>query len=165
MVGKDDPRIEAMGAFDELNSTIGLAISFLEPSPLQEQLTKIQHTLFQLGADLVGSALKPDAIPRIQQRHIDEMEQEIDILHDKLGIPQAFILPGGTKASAFLHLCRAITRRAERSLVNVRNSGTIAINDEMLRYVNRLSDLFYMLARAANKEVPEQTPIYDYFKE
>ncbi len=163
MVGKDDIRIETLGVFDELNCVIGLAISFVREDNIKNHLVKIQHTLFQLGADLVGSTLRPDSIPRIQEQHILELEREIDILHDKLGTPKSFIIPGGTKESSFLHLCRAIARRAERCLVNVRNTGVIPINDEMLRYVNRLSDLFYMLARDANKEVPEQTPIYEYF--
>ncbi len=167
LVRKDDPRIETLGTFDELNSIIGLAISFSEDSHVTEKLTNIQHTLFQLGADLIGSALKPDSLPRIRQEHVDELEQEIDLLHDRLGIPTTFILPGGTKESSLLHLCRTITRRAERCLVNVKNSGVIPINPEMLCYVNRLSDYLYMLARDKNNEVKveEQQPIYNYFKE
>ena len=92
-----------------------------------------------------------------------ELENAIDILQEKLGIPQKFILPGGTIASSFLHLCRATTRRAERSLVTA--SKTIPINSTVLRYVNRLSDFLYILARDANKEldVKEQQPIYKYF--
>ena len=78
-------------------------------------------------------------------------------------MPTAFILPGGTKASAFLHLCRAITRRAERSLV--KTQSVIDLNPELLRYVNRLSDFMYVLARDANKEVKEQQPIYKYMEQ
>ncbi len=167
LISKDDPRIDALGAFDELNSVIGLTLSFVEDERMVAHLTKMQHDLFQLSADLVGSALRPESLPRITQEHIDHLEKEIDILEEKLGMPTSFILPGGTKASAFLHLCRVITRRAERTLVCVKNKNAIHINPEMLRFVNRLSDFLYVLARQANKEVnmSEQKPIYKYFKE
>lgn len=163
LVGKDDPRIEALGALDELNSVIGVTLCFIEDLKLRELLTKTQNDLFQVGADLVGSKLEEKTLPRIKEIHITELEQAIDILQDKLGIPQKFILPGGTIASSFIHLCRATTRRAERSLV--RASKTIEINSTVLRYVNRLSDFLFILARDANKEldVKEQQPIYKYF--
>lgn len=166
LIEKDDPRIDALGAFDELNSVIGLALSFIEDESLSGHLTKIQHDIFQLSADLVGSALRPESLPRITQQHINLLEEEIDKLEDKLGIPTSFILPGGTKSSAFLHVCRVITRRAERTLVSVKNKNTVHINPEMLKYVNRLSDFFFILARQANKEVniKEQKPIYNYFE-
>jgi len=163
MIGKDDPRIEALGALDELNSTIGVTLCSVEDTKLREMLRKIQNDLFQVGADLAGSALQNDSLPRITEQHIKEMEAEIDRLEEKAGLQTKFILPGGTSASAFLHLCRAVTRRAERTLVKA--AGTIHLNPEMLRYINRLSDLLYVLARQANKEleVHEQQPIYKYF--
>jgi cob(I)alamin adenosyltransferase len=163
LVSKDDPRIETFGALDELQSVLGVTISFLEDEKLKEILTRIQNDLFQVGADIVGSKLAEKSMPRIQTSHIDELEKDIDILQDKLGMPTAFILPGGTKASAFLHLCRAITRRAERSLV--KTQSVIDLNPELLRYVNRLSDFMYVLARDANKEVKEQQPIYKYMEQ
>jgi len=165
LVDKDDPRIEAFGALDELNSTIGVSLCFVEDGKLKDALVKIQNDLFQVGADLVGSKLKVEHMPRIKQEHIAEMEQHIDDLTEELGMPTKFILPGGTQASAFLHLCRAMTRRAERSLVGVQK--VLEINPEMLKYVNRLSDLLYVLARKANKEVDikEQQPIYKYFEQ
>lgn len=162
VVSKDDPRIETLGAIDELNSVIGISLCFIEDEKLRELLAKIQNDLFTLGADLAGNEVE---VPRVTEDHIQEVEMMIDELEDKLGMPKKFILPGGTVSSSFLHLCRTITRRAERSLVTAKNS--INLNPSVLKYVNRLSDLFYVLARDANKEldVKEQQPIYKYFKE
>lgn len=163
MIQKDDPRIEALGAVDELNSVIGVTLSMVADVELQNALTKIQHDLFQVGADLAGSALGKKTLPRITSAHIEEVEQAIDRIEERLGTPTKFILPGGTQASALLHLCRATTRRSERELVKAKN--VIDINPELMIYVNRLSDLFFMLARQANneKDVKEQQPIYKYF--
>lgn len=163
MIQKDDPRIQALGAVDELNSIIGVTLSMVTDKELQEVLTKIQHDLFQVGADLAGSALEKKALPRINENHVQEMELAIDKIEEKLGAPTKFILPGGTQTSAFLHLCRAITRRSERELVKAKN--VIDISPELMIYVNRLSDFFFMLARQANneKDVQEQQPIYKYF--
>lgn len=163
MVSKSDPRIEFLGALDELNSTIGVALCFIENQKLQELLLKIQNDLFQVGADVVGSKLSTQSMPRVKAEHVQEMEAIIDEIEEKLGMPKAFILPGGTKASAFLHLCRAITRRSERTIVSVKD--ILEINPEILKYINRLSDLLYVLARQANKEldIKEQQPIYKYF--
>ncbi|PIN73202.1 ATP:cob(I)alamin adenosyltransferase [Candidatus Woesearchaeota archaeon CG10_big_fil_rev_8_21_14_0_10_45_16] len=162
LVSKDDPRIEAFGALDELNSVLGLTISFTDDKVLISILTKIQNDLFQLGADLVGSKLSAHSMPRITKEHVEELERKIDELEEKLGMPDSFILPGGTKESAFLHLSRVITRRAERTLVKVQN--ILELNPEMLKYINRLSDFMYVLARQSNKEldVKEQQPIYKY---
>ena len=95
--------------------------------------------------------------------HITELELAIDELEGKLGMPNKFILPGGTVSSSFLHLARTVTRRAERSLVKVKN--TIKLNPDLIKYINRLSDFLYVLARQENKEVEvkEQQPIYKYF--
>ena len=163
MIQKDDPRIEAVGALDEVNSVIGVTLCFIENEELRRVLQKVQNDLFQVGADLAGSALEADALPRIRESHVIELEKAIDNIHEKVGGQQAFILPGGTSASSFLHLCRCITRRAERSLIVA--SKVISLNPEMLRYVNRLSDYLFMLAREANNEVDvkEQQPIYKYF--
>ncbi len=163
LVPKDDPRIEAFGSLDELNCVIGVTLCFIEDEELRTILTKIQHDLFQVGADLGGSKLELANMPRVRLEHITELERKIDELEERLGMPKAFILPGGTQASAFLHLCRAITRKAERTLVGVKR--VLDINPEIIRYINRLSDFLYVLARQANKEVAvkEQQPIYKYF--
>ncbi len=165
MIQKDDPRIEALGAVDELNSVIGVTLSMINGKELREVLTKIQHNLFQVGADLAGSALEKKSLPRITPVHIQEIEQAIDKIEEQLGMPAQFILPGGTQTSSFLHLCRTITRRSERELV--RAKSVIEISPDLMIYVNRLSDFFFMLARQANNEVnvKEQQPIYKYFEE
>jgi len=165
MIQKDDPRIEALGAIDELNSVIGVTLAMASDKDLIEVLTKIQHDLFQVGADIAGSALEKNALPRITPLHIQEVEQAIDRIEEKLGMNTKFILPGGTQTSALLHLCRAVTRRSERELVKARS--IIEINPDLMVYVNRLSDFFFMLARLANNEVnvKEQQPIYKYFEE
>lgn len=164
LIEKDDARIEAFGALDELNSVIGITLCFIEDERLRGTLEKIQHDLFQVGADLAGSAMKDNPHPKINSRHVDELEQEIDLIHEKLGMPTSFIIPGGTVSSSHLHLCRAITRRAERSLVKV--NKLLSLNPELLRFVNRLSDFLFVLARDANNEmaVKEQQPIYKYFE-
>ena len=165
MIQKDDPRIEALGAVDELNSVIGVTLSMVSDKDLQDVLTKIQHDLFQVGADLAGSALEKKALPRITQVHIQEVEKAIDRIEERLGVPTKFILPGGTQSSALLHLYRATTRRAERELVKAK--GVIEISPDLMIYVNRLSDFFFMLARQANNEmdVKDQQVIYKYFEE
>lgn len=163
MVSKDDARIEAVGALDELNSVIGVSLNFISDPDVQQLLKKIQNDLFQVGADL-ASSLQQNNVPRITERHVLEMEKNIDALEEMLGMPEKFILPGGTMASSFLHLCRTVARRAERSLVKA--SLQINLNPEMLRYINRLSDFLYVLARKENKEldVKEQHPLYNYFE-
>ncbi len=161
-IDKSDPRIEAFGALDELNAVIGVTICHITDEKIKQSLTKIQHDLFQVGADLGGSALSNDQAPRVRESHIDELESHIDDVMERLGMPEAFIIPGGTHASAYLHLCRSVTRRAERTLVGVQK--VININPEIIRYVNRLSDLLFVLARQENKESKEQQPIYKYFE-
>lgn len=164
LIDKCDPRIEAFGALDELNSIIGVTLCFINDEKLCSILVEIQNDLFQVGADLAGSQLSNNYLPKISPEYIEKMEHHIDELEEKLGIPKKFILPGGTNASAFLHLCRAITRRAERTLVSVKN--IVSLNPEVIRYINRLSDYLYILARQANKEqeINEQQPIYKYFE-
>lgn len=167
IVKKNDPRVEALGVLDELNSVIGVTLCFIEDSQLRENLTKIQNDLFTLGADLAGSGIKADNLPRVSEGHVVEIEQIIDTLQDKLGMPEKFILPGGTISSSFLHLCRATTRRAERALVNISETENFQANPHLLCYINRLGDFFYILARHANKEleVKEQHPLYKFFPE
>lgn len=168
MVQKNDPRIEAIGSIDELNSVIGVTLCFIEDPKLREELIKVQHHLFTLGADLAGSKLEGSNLPRIREEEVKELEQVIDNLQEKLGMPKKFILPGGTVSSSFLHLCRTITRRAERCLVSVNSRHAMSgvnLNSTILKYINRLGDLLYVLARQANKEmdIKEQQPIYKYF--
>ena len=163
-VEKNDPRIEALGALDELNSIIGVTLCFIQDEKLKNTLSKIQNDLFTLGADVAGSAVAREKLPRITPEHVQEMEQMIDELEEKLGMPKKFILPGGTQASSFLHLCRAVVRRTERSLVATKH--LLNYHEQILCYINRLGDFFYVLARQANKEqeIKEQQPMYKYLE-
>src|SRR3989338_7954565 len=163
IVKKNDARIEALGVLDELNSVLGVTLCFIEDEKLRMQIIKIQNDLFTVGADLAGSGLQADNLPRITDGHVKEVELSIDELEEKLGMPKKFILPGGTVSSSFLHLCRATVRRAERALVNSVENGC-NLNPVLLCYLNRLGDFFYVLARQANKEldIREQQPIYKY---
>lgn len=163
MIHKDDPRIEALGALDELNSVLGIAISSITEEKLVQILNKIQNDLFQAGADLSGYSFQGYEA-KVTEDHVKEIEQLIDQLQHKLGFPEKFILPGGTISSSYLHFCRVITRRAERSLVKL--NRILKLNPILLCYINRLSDLLYVLAREANKElnVKEQQPIYKYIQ-
>jgi len=144
-ISKDSIRVDAMGDVDELNSVIGLILTESIPGNLEAMLTKIQHDLFNLGGEI--------CIPGyviLQQARVDDLEQVIDTLNDELKPLKEFILPGGTKAAAFCHLARTVCRRAERKLIQLhRNEKVTEIS---LQYLNRLSDLLFVLCRVFNKE-------------
>jgi cob(I)alamin adenosyltransferase len=146
-VSKADPRVAAYGDVDELNSLLGMARVGLTDSQLNEALGVIQNELFIVGADL-ASPLEIK-VPRIVEDHIAEMERLIDLLLEELEPLREFILPGGTQLGATLHLARAVSRRAERSVVAL--SAQLPINKHALIYLNRLSDLLFVMARVANK--------------
>ena len=154
-VNKNNPRVAAYGDVDELNSLLGLARVGLEDQQLDEALGKIQNELFIVGADLAS----PLAIqvPRVNETLITEMEQLIGALLEELEPLREYILPGGAQFGATLHLARCVARRAERAIVE------LMINDEInphaLTYLNRLSDLLFVMARAANNRagVKEQS--------
>ena len=150
---KHAPRIEAIGAVDELNSAIGLALA-LEPGPeLRRALSEVQNELFHLGADL--SVLSEDRermpVPRIEQRHVDELERIVDELTAELGPLENFILPGGSKCSAQLHVARAICRRAERAVVALAEREDVS--RLAVKYLNRLSDALFSMARQENRRL------------
>ncbi len=166
-VRKDDPYMDALGSIDELNAVLGVTITHLNDEDhwseeVKTILERVQHELFTLGADIAASVDKPVLSPRITAQHVVGMEQIIDKFESQLKIPQHFILPGGTKTSAFLHLCRTVGRRAERAVVTL--ASHIRLNPEIIQYLNRLSDMLYVLARYANREAEakEQQPIYKY---
>ncbi|WP_297731304.1 cob(I)yrinic acid a,c-diamide adenosyltransferase [uncultured Maricaulis sp.] len=152
---KHDPRVDAYGDVDEANSSIGLARAALGASdPLDAPLARIQNDLFDLGADLCvpESETPPDYEPlRVTQAQIDWLEGEIDRLNSRLERLNSFILPGGSEAAARLHLCRTICRRAERK-VSALIANDVRINPAVLKYLNRLSDLLFVMARTANDE-------------
>ncbi|MBI4161897.1 MAG: cob(I)yrinic acid a,c-diamide adenosyltransferase [Acidobacteria bacterium] len=149
-VSKNDPRIEAYGTVDELNSWIGAALaSGLDPA-LAGELARIQNELFHLGSDLCvpeeGKEARP--VPRIEKRHIDALEQLIDRLSEALGPLENFILPGGSPGAARLHVARTVCRRAERLVVAL--SRTEKVGPFTVPYLNRLSDALFVMARFEN---------------
>jgi len=146
-VSKDSIRVEAYGSVDELNSVLGLAKSFVTDTELDSLLRELQNDLFIAGADL--AAVKSDQnVPRITSERILELERIIDRYEEELLPLKVFILPGGTNAGATLHFARAVARRAERRIVTLGN--TDKINDQLIPYINRLSDLLFVLARVIN---------------
>ena len=148
-VSKLDPRVVAYGAVDELNSHIGLVLALDELDPeLRAPLARVQNDLFDLGADLsVPFAAQTDRL-RVTQAQIDELEQLCDRYNESLPELKSFVLPGGTEAAARLHLARTVCRRAE--LTALATAAETAIDPLVTVYLNRLSDLLFILARMAN---------------
>lgn len=150
-VAKDAPRMQAVGDVDEANSAIGVAIATLGDRPETAWLTAIQNDLFDLGADLATpipeGADEPWAL-RVVESQIGRLEAQIDDMNADLAPLDSFILPGGSAGAAALHLARAITRRAERSAVAAAQRD--ALNPQALAYLNRLSDLLFVMARRLN---------------
>ncbi|HET56320.1 MAG TPA: cob(I)yrinic acid a,c-diamide adenosyltransferase [Ignavibacteria bacterium] len=150
-VWKDNLRIDAYGSVDETNTFIGLALTEIVDKDLLETLTKIQSNLFVVGSDLASplDLEKPNRkTPRVNQDFIDTAENEIDFYNDKLPELKHFILPGGTKGAAFLHAARTVCRRAERKVITLSREENIG--NFISVYLNRLSDLLFVLARYEN---------------
>ena len=154
-VPKDAPRIEAYGTVDELNAVLGLALLVVADVEGAALLKSIQNDLFDLGADLCvperpkrGRAAQARKPLRIAEAHVKPLEQAIDRFNAALQPLRSFVLPGGTAASAWLHLARTVCRRAERRLVALARKETI--NPQAIIYLNRLSDLLFVMARRAN---------------
>jgi len=145
LVSKNNPRVEAYGNIDELNSVIGLLRSFDVPEEMGTVLSQIQHDLFDLGGELCIPGHSIIRADRVQQ-----LEDVIDNLNKDLAPLEEFVLPGGTQAAALCHVARTVCRRAERSLVTL--SQTEDISDLALGYMNRLSDLLFVMARSINKK-------------
>jgi cob(I)alamin adenosyltransferase len=146
-VSKADLRVAAYGDVDELNSLLGLARVGLTDRQLDDALGKIQNELFVIGADLASPLTIQ--VPRAGEDHVVELERLIDLLLEELEPLREFILPGGAQISAVLHLARTVARRAERSVVAL--AAKEEINQFALIYLNRLSDLLFVMARIANK--------------
>jgi cob(I)alamin adenosyltransferase len=151
-VSKNSDRIEAYGTVDELNSFIGLAITEVQDPDVRKLLIKIQNHLFILGSDLAAPKTNKTSklkIKRVTPKFYKEIEKAIDSFDSQLVSIKNFILPGGSKSASLLHICRTITRRAERKVVAL-NDKVIAV-DNIIIFLNRLSDLFFVLARYENK--------------
>ncbi|ABC64927.1 cob(I)yrinic acid a,c-diamide adenosyltransferase [Erythrobacter litoralis] len=150
---KHDVRMTAIGVVDEANSAIGLAAVSLERSDHAPMLFRIQNDLFDLGADLAtpGEDFEPGEMTlRMVPEQVDWIEQRIDALNERLEPLASFVLPGGTEAAARLHVARATTRAAERAMAALAQSEPV--NPAALAYINRLSDLLFVLARVANDD-------------
>lgn len=151
-VVKTHPRIEAYGTVDETNAHLGVAQSLLQDDadagPVSDILARIQDELFILGADLATQEDAKTPVPRITSDHTERLERDIDKLSEDLPPLEHFILPGGTRAAATLHLARTTCRRAER--LTVAAAKLEPINQESIRYLNRLSDLLFVAARWVN---------------
>ena len=148
-VQKDDPRIEAVGSVDELNSSIGFALSFQTSGITQQVLERVQDHLFIIGAEIASAGQENARVPKLEKKHVDEIEKDIHALEKQLDKQKFFVLPRGTQAASALHLSRAIARRAERDVLRVKENAHV--NPDLLVYLNRVSSLLYGLALLENK--------------
>lgn len=150
-VPKDSLRIAVYGTVDELNSQIGVALAAGVDEALAGDLLRIQNELFHLGSDLC--VLEEDKermpVPRVEQRHVDALEELMDRLSAKLEPLENFVLPGGAPAAVHLHVARTVCRRAERQLVAL--AAEEAVGEQTIPYLNRLSDALFVMARFENK--------------
>ena len=147
-ISKDSLRVQAYGEVDELNAVLGIVRSFLVDAELDKLLRDLQRDLFVVGADLAAPIGVRSNIPRITGERINELEKAIDGLEEGLPRLRVFILPSGSQSGAFLHFARTVARRAERTIVTLR--GKEAINEQIIPYMNRLSDLLFVMARVTN---------------
>ena len=160
-VSKLDPHVVAYGAVDELNAQLGLVLA-LGPAELPDAfrgpLEQVQNDLFDLGADLSVPFAEDDSRLRVTQDHVDRLEQLCDRFNEELPELKSFVLPGGSEAAARLHVARAVCRRAELRVLASGNE--VQVDPLAAAYINRLSDLLFILARAANagREEPLWTP-------
>jgi len=163
-VSKLHPRVEAYGTVDELNATLGVALAQPGlPEQIAAWLARVQNDLLDLGADLsvpdTGSAGQRSRL-RVTAQYTEWLEGACDEVNATLAPLHSFVIPGGTPAAAQLHVCRTVCRRAERRAIAVSEEG----NPEVVRYLNRLSDLLFILARAVNKDSEAPTgpePLWD----
>ncbi|HEU4798433.1 MAG TPA: cob(I)yrinic acid a,c-diamide adenosyltransferase [bacterium] len=156
-VPKDHPRVEAYGAVDELNAHLGVARSMVVQPDLEEVINRIQHRLFDLGAELATPPVKEGAAPAITDQEVSVLEGVIDLYQEMLPPLREFILPAGNGIAAALHVARTVCRRAERRTVTL--ARTEKVRPQILKYLNRLSDLLFVIARAANARsgIPDVT--------
>jgi len=152
-IGKDAVLLHAYGTVDELNSILGIARAHKPNKEIDEILIKLQNDLFILGADLANPAQNSKSTQRTNDKHVDALEKLIDSLEAKLEPLKSFIMPGGGIVGAQLHAARCICRRAERHVVSTLQIGQS--HPKTLLYLNRLSDLLFVMARSANKGQPE----------
>lgn len=155
-VSKTDPRLVAYADCDETNATLGMVLALGDPpAAVARVLVRVQNELFDVGADLATPVPQQDTPPehpqlRINQDYIDRLEAECDVFNEDLEALHSFILPGGSRAGALLHLSRTVARRAERSAWTQIDHDPEGTNVLTAKYLNRLSDLLFILGRVAN---------------
>jgi cob(I)alamin adenosyltransferase len=164
-VSKADPRLDCYGTIDELNAVIGLVIEALTESAAGAHLTpilrRVQNELFNLGCELATPDPERRAkLPRIEARHVEALERDIDAVNDDLPVLKSFVLPGGGWASAYFHLARTVCRRAERLVVGLGEAEDIG-GDMPVQYLNRLSDALFVWGRWAALKDGKDEPLWD----
>jgi cob(I)alamin adenosyltransferase len=160
-VRKDDARVEAYGDVDELNAAVGAARALVEDPEIDRQLARIQEELFCVGAELATphDARAHSAIPPVDAAWIERLEAAMDAWEGELAPLTRFVLPGGTRTAAALHLARTVCRRAERRVVSV--AAEVEVDAQVLAYLNRLSDFLFVAARLANHRAHREEPQWD----
>src|SRR5262245_43535789 len=159
-VSKASPRVDSYGDVDELNSVIGLARARLDDTEIDQSLSTIQNDLFTVAADLASPSTVE--VPRVGESFVQTLESMSDHYNAELGPLKEFILPGGSEAGATLHLARTVARRAERRAVGLAESEDL--NPQIIVYLNRLSDLLFILARAVNHRSGAPEKLADFSK-
>jgi cob(I)alamin adenosyltransferase len=155
-VPKDSPRIEAGGSVDELNAALGVARSYSLPERVDKTLQDLQNRLSAIGTEIAAPEGADPTDRQIRNEDVQALEKEIDFYEEQLTPLRQFILPGGTNAGAVLHLARAVARRAERQCVALMHLENI--NPRIVHYLNRLSDLCFVLARFVNRHPSASAP-------
>ncbi len=141
-IAKDDPRVEAMGAVDELNAALGVTLAAQRAKPVRDALLKVQDDLFTIGAELATPRPRDSKVPKVTAEYVERLERTIEALD--AGPVKEFLLPRGSEALTRLHWARTVARRAERRVVALAKKEPV--NPELLRYLNRLSSLLYQMA-------------------
>ena len=155
-IGKDDPRVEAYGTVDELISMLGIA-KIYSSQRIADYIQNIQETLFIVNSELAfnpeSNKFKNETLLKLKKiitEDVGQLEKIADELSDELPLLMNFVIPGGTEAAAFLHVCRTVCRRAERRIISFAKTHTV--NEELIRYINRLSDLLFIFSRYENRK-------------
>lgn len=166
-IDKNSLRIICIGDLDELNCNIGFAIESLKLNtvliPIAQICTRIQHELFSVGTQLaVLSTDRKKGTPKITTQHVTQLEIEIDTINKNIPPLNSFVLPGGCESAARIHMARSVCRRAERNIHSLNQSLEIALEEEIMMYMNRLSDLLFVLARYSVKKTDSREILWDY---
>ena len=161
-VSKSSKRVDTYGDVDELNSVLGICLKYTDDIEIGALVNSLQNDLFILGGDLATPADFEIDIPRITKQMVTKLEKTIDKYHDEVGDLKEFILPTGEGAGPYLHLARTVCRRAERKIVGL--SEEEPVNELAMVYLNRLSDLLFILARVVNKRKGFRETFVDFNK-